>query len=57
VSDLKNNVAVIETAKKLLAANGISATDLQSKTSGNETAIRSMALRLLAKKTKPNSNN
>lgn len=49
---MKNSVEVIDTAKKLLIANGVSESAIQSKTSGNEADIRSLALRMLAEQTR-----
>lgn len=54
---MKNNAKVIDTAKELLIANGVSESNILSKTKGNEAAIRSLALKILAEQTKITSNN
>ena len=53
----KTQDQVTDAAKNLLLANGYSDADFQSKTNGNDAAIRSMALRVLAEKTKITSKN
>ena len=49
---IKNSVEVIDTAKKLLIANGFSESAIQSKTTGNESAVKSLALKMLAEQTR-----